>query len=81
MNPDTNHNPNHNLSTYVAWCNRIKALGAVLLILVMGIFVPVTIALVDSAETLVLSMKREYSGFIEALKVWFDMIKKGEQTL
>lgn len=65
-------------STYAAWYNRIKALGAVLLILVMGIFVPITIALVDAAETFVLSMKREYSGFIEALKVGCDMIKKGE---
>lgn len=64
-----NHNPNHDPSIYIAWYNRIKALGAVLLILVMGIFVPVTIALVDAAETFVLSMKREYSGFIEALKV------------
>ena len=69
---------NPKLSTYVAWYNRIKALGAVLLILFMGIFVPVTIALVDAAETFVLSMKREYSGFIEALKVGFEMIKKGE---
>ena len=66
------------ISTYAAWYNRIKALGAVLLILFMGIFVPVTIALVDAAETLFLSMKREYSGFIEALKVGCDMIKKGE---
>lgn len=74
MNP----NPNPNLSTYSAWYHRIKALGAVLLILVMGIFVPVTIALVDAAETFVMSMKREYSGFIEALKVGCDMIKKGE---
>ena len=74
MNP----NPNPNLSTYSAWYNRIKALGAVLLILFMGIFVPVTIALVDAAETFVLSMKLEYSGFIEALKVGCDMIKKGE---
>ena len=73
-------NPNFNpkLSTYAAWYNRIKALGAVLLILVMGIFVPVTIALVDAAETFVLSMKREYSGFIEALKVGFEMIRDGE---
>lgn len=76
MNP--NPNPPHNLSTYSAWYNRIKALGAVLLILFMGIFVPVTIALVDAAETFVLSIKREYSGFIEALKVGFEMIKKGE---
>lgn len=67
-----------NISAYTALYNRIKALGAVLLILVMGIFVPVTIALVDAAETFVLSMKREYSGFVEALKVGFDMIKKGE---
>ena len=67
-----------NISTYAAWYNRIKALGAVMLILFMGIFVPVTIALVDAAETFVLSMKREYSGFIEALKVGCDMIKKGE---
>ena len=74
MNP--NFNPN--LSTYTAWYNRIKALGAVLLILLMGIFVPVTIALVKAVETFVLSMKREYSGFIEALKVGCDMIKKGE---
>ena len=66
------------ISAYAAWYNRIKALGAVLLILVMGIFVPVTIALVDAAETFVLSMKREYSGFVEALKVGLDMIKKGE---
>lgn len=66
------------ISTGRAWYNRIKALGAVLLILVMGIFVPVTIALVDAAETFVLSVKREYSGFIEALKVGCDMIKKGE---
>lgn len=73
-----NHNPNPNLSTYSAWYNRIKALGAVLLTLFMGIFVPVTIALVDAAETFVLSIKREYSGFIEALKVGCDMIKKGE---
>lgn len=65
-------------SIYTAWYNRIKALVAVLLILFMGIFVPVTIALVDAAETFVLSMKREYSGFIEALKVGCDMIKKGE---
>lgn len=65
-------------STYTARYNRIKALGAVLLILFMGIFVPVTIALVDAAETFVLSMKREYSGFIEALKVGFEMIEKGE---
>lgn len=65
-------------STSTAWYNRTKALGAVLLILIMGIFVPVTIALVDAAETFVLSMKREYSGFIEALKVGCDMIKKGE---
>lgn len=78
MNLNTNPNPNHKLNTYTAWYNRIKALGAVLLILVMGIFVPVTIALVDAAETFVLSMKREYSGFIEALKVGFEMIKKGE---
>ena len=75
-NPDLNFNPN--LSTYSAWYNRIKALGAVLLTLIMGIFVPVTIALVDAAETFVLSVKREYSGFIEAIKVGFDMIKKGE---
>ena len=74
MNP----NPNLNPSTYTAWYNRIKALGTVLLILFMGIFVPVTIALVDAAETFVLSMKREYSGFVEALKVGCDMIKKGE---
>ena len=74
MNP----NPNPNLSTYSAWYNRIKALGAVLLTLFMGIFVPVTIALVDAAETFVLSVKREYSGFIEAFKVGCDMIKKGE---
>lgn len=66
------------ISTHARWYNRIKALGAVLLILVMGIFVPVTIALVGAAETFVLSMKREYSGFIEALKVGCDMIKKGE---
>lgn len=66
------------ISTYAAWYNRIKALGAVLLILFMGIFVPVTIALVDAVEAFVLSMKREYSGFIEALKVGCDMIKKGE---
>ncbi len=65
-------------NTYNVWYNRIKALGAVLLILIMGIFVPVTIALVDAAETFVMSMKREYSGFIEALKAGFDMIKKGE---
>lgn len=79
MNPNT-LTPNPNLSTYTysAWYNRIKALGTVVLILIMGIFVPVTIALVDAAETFVLSMKREYSGFIEALKVGFDMIKKGE---
>ena len=76
MNP--NPDPDLKLSTYSAWYNRIKALGAVLLILFMGIFVPVTIALVDAAETFVLSMKREYSGFIEALKVGCDMIKKGE---
>ena len=65
-------------STSTTWYNRIKALGAVLLTLFMGIFVPVTIALVDAAETFVLSMKREYSGFVEALKVGFEMIKKGE---
>ena len=76
MNPNLNFNPK--LSTRSAWYNRIKALGAVLLILFMGIFVPVTIALVDAAETFVLSMKREYSGFIEALKVGCDMIKDGE---
>lgn len=74
MNP----NPNPNLSTYSAWYNRIKALGAILLILFMGIFVPVTIALVAAAKTFVLAMKWEYSGFVEALKVGFDMIKKGE---
>ena len=66
------------ISTYAAWYKRIKALGAVLLILFIEIFVPVTIALVDAAETFVLSIKREYSGFIEALKVGFEMIKKGE---
>lgn len=49
-----------------------------MLTFVIGIFVPVTIALVDAAETFVLSMKREYSEFIEALKVGCDMIKKGE---
>lgn len=43
MNPNPDHNPK--LSTYTAWYNRIKALGAVLLTLFMGIFVPVTIAL------------------------------------
>lgn len=73
-----NTNPNHKLSTYTAWYNRIKALGSVLLIPVMGIFVPVTIALVDAAEAFVMSMRRGYSGFIEALKVRFEMIKKGE---
>lgn len=67
-----------NISTYTAWYNRIKALGAVLLILVMGIFVPVTIALVDAADAFVLSMRREYSGFVEALKVGLDMIRDGE---
>lgn len=67
-----------NISTYTAWYNRIKAFGAVLLILIMGIFVPVTVALVDAAETFVLSIKREYSGFIEAVKVGCYMIKKGE---
>ena len=66
------------ISTHARWYNRIKALGAVLLILFMGIFVPVTIALVDAAEAFVLSMNREYSGFIEALKVGCDVIKKGE---
>ena len=78
MNPSPNLNFNPKLSTYTAWYNRIKALGAVLLILFMGIFVPVTIAFVDAVETFVLSMKREYPRFIEAIKVGCDIIKKGE---
>ena len=78
MNPNLNFNPKPSTYSHSAWYNRIKALGAVLLVLFMGIFVPVTIALVDAAEAFALSMKREYSGFIEALKVGFEMIKKGE---
>ena len=65
-----NVNPKPSTYSHSTWYNRIKALGAVLLILIMGIFVPVTIALVDAAETFVMSMKREYSGLIVKPLKW-----------
>jgi len=65
-------------SAKVRLYNRMKGVAALVILLVMGIFIPVTVALLDASEKFVASLKHQYASCFEAIKVAFYFIKKGE---
>lgn len=65
-------------SAKVRLYNRMKGVTALVLLLVMGIFIPVTVALLDASKRFVESFRHQCGSCIEAIKVVFYFIKKGE---